>query len=291
MGHCSCYSEIETVDTALARESMAKSERDGTVIPSNITPDTFIQFAADNNDINEETLDGKDTTHATTLVVYQQKPFGPMPRKEVLADHTKKKRSLTKVNSCDENLECSAYGKRPIVTDFLGQIGTESFHTTTDAYISSCRMDLTWALGRMSPTKLFDIAEVTKEETDQPIRSWSGFNSMLFPGTAQPTKAQNICSSLQQRDMVITFDLAIYAKAKQIQWKFPEEFSDTVIRMGGFHIALNFLAVLGKKYQNSGLEDVLIESGAYGSGSVMALMKRKSYAQTGTNWSWKHYFV
>ncbi|CAB4033844.1 Hypothetical predicted protein [Paramuricea clavata] len=104
--YCSCYSEIETVDTALARESLAKSECDGTVIPSNITPDTFIQFAADNNDINEETLDGKDTTHATTLVVYQQKPFGPMPRKEVLANHTKKKRSLTKVNSCDEILEC-----------------------------------------------------------------------------------------------------------------------------------------------------------------------------------------
>ncbi|CAB4027995.1 Hypothetical predicted protein, partial [Paramuricea clavata] len=35
--------------------------------------------------------------------------------------------------------------------------------------------------------------------------------------------------------------------------------------------------VLGKKYQNSGLEDVLIESGAYGSGSVMVLMKGKSY--------------
>ena len=93
---------------------------------------------------------------------------------------------------------------------------------------------------------------------------------MLFPGTTRPTvigycpmingsftelstvytvmkKAQNICSSLQQRDMVITFDLAIYAKVKQIQWKFPEEFSDTVIHMGGFHIALNFLAVLRKE--------------------------------------------
>ena len=237
-----------------------------------------------------------------TLVVYQQKPFGPMPPKEVLADHTKKKRPLTRVNGCDEILECSAHGKRPIVTDFLGQIGTESFHTTTDAYRSSCRMDLTWAIGRMSPTKLFDITEVTREEADQLVPSWSGFNSMLFPSTTQPIvigycpmingsstelntvytvmkKAQNICSSLQQRDMVITFDLAIYAKAKQIQWKFPEEFSDTVIRMGGFHIALNFLAVLGKKYQNSGLEDVLIESGAYGSGSVMALMKGKSYNQ------------
>ncbi len=30
-------------------------------------------------------------------------------------------------------------------------------------------------------------------------------------------KVQNICSSLQQRDMVITSDLAIYAKAKQIK--------------------------------------------------------------------------
>ena len=77
--------------------------------------------------------------------------------------------------------------------------------------------------------------------------------------------------------MVITFDLAIYVKAKQIQWKFPQEFSGTVIRMGGFHIALNFLAVLGKKYQNSGLEDVLIESGVYAPGSVMALMKGKSF--------------
>jgi len=27
-------------------------------------------------------------------------------------------------------------------------------------------------------------------------------------------------------------------KAKQIQWKYPREFSDVVIRMGGFHIAL-----------------------------------------------------
>ena len=32
-----------------------------------------------------------------------------------------------------------------------------------------------------------------------------------------------------------------------------------VIRMGGFHVALNFLAVIGKKFQESGIEDVLTE--------------------------------
>ena len=47
---------------------------------------------------------------------------------------------------------------------------------------------------------------------------------------------------------VITFDLAIYIKAKQIELKFPGEFKNTVIRMGGFHIALNYLSLLGKKY-------------------------------------------
>ncbi len=79
---------------------------DGTVMPSNITPSSFIPFAADNNTC------GEDTTHATTLVVYQQKPFGPMPPKEVLADHTKEKRSLTRAHGCDEILECSAENAR-----------------------------------------------------------------------------------------------------------------------------------------------------------------------------------
>ena len=72
MGHCSSYSEVQEVDT-----SLAMAEQFGTVVPSNISSGPFIQFAADNNDLKEETLDGKNTTHATTMVVYQRKQFGP----------------------------------------------------------------------------------------------------------------------------------------------------------------------------------------------------------------------
>ena len=74
-----------------------------------------------------------------------------------------------------------------------------------------------------------------------------------------------------------TFDLAIYSKAKEIQWRFPDEFSIVVVRMGGFHIALNFLSLLGKKFGASGLDDLLIKSGVYAAGSTSALMKGKSY--------------
>ena len=50
---------------------------------------------------------------------------------------------------------------------------------------------------------------------------------------------------------LITFHLAIYVKANEIQWRLQTEFEDIVIRMGGFHIAMNYLAVLGKKYHMS----------------------------------------
>ena len=88
--------------------------------------------------------------------------------------------------------------------------------------------------------------------------------------------AQKICSNLGQVDTVITFDLAIYMKAKQIQMKFPDDFSNKVIRLGGFHIALNCLSLLGKMFQNSGLDDLLIESGVFAAGTMSAIMEGKS---------------
>ena len=50
-----------------------------------------------------------------------------------------------------------------------------------------------------------------------------------------------------------------------------------VIRMGCFHIALNCLSLLRKKYTSSGLDDLLIESGVYAASTTTALMKGKSY--------------
>ena len=88
---------------------------------------------------------------------------------------------------------------------------------------------------------------------------------------------QEMSKHLQQSTVVITFDLAIYSKEEEIHWRYPEEFQNLVISLGGFHIALNYLALIGKMFQESGLEDVFIESGLYGSSSTMALLQGKSY--------------
>ena len=297
MGHCSSYDELQAVDTSIATEVLAKAENYGTVVPSNICPGAFVQLAADNNDLNEETIDGKNTTHATTMVVYQ-KVFGPQLPPNTVADHSQRRRSLQRSGGVYELQDCSAHGRRPAVTQYTNMIDKEWFRDQSTVLISAIRNDDSFALLRMRPSSLMQTGIEAQDE--QLVPSWSGFNSILYPDLPIASNigycpmiegastefstvytvlkhAQKISASLGQADSVITFDLAIYTKAKQIQVKFPDEFSDTVIRLGGFHIALNFLSLLGKKFHSSGLDDLLIESGVYAAGTTSALIKGKSY--------------
>ena len=93
MGYSSSYDEIEQVETSLANESLAKADVSAVIIPTN-NPGAFIQMAADNKDINEETTNGKNMTRATTFAIYQRKQYGPMLECLVHSDHSKQKRSL-----------------------------------------------------------------------------------------------------------------------------------------------------------------------------------------------------
>ena len=56
---------------------------------------------------------------------------------------------------------------------------------------------------------------------------------------------------LNQEFSIITFDLAIYKVAKKVQRRRPDEFSKTIIRLGGFHVVTNFLGVLSTMYQTN----------------------------------------
>ena len=81
-----------------------------------------------------------------------------------------------------------------------------------------------------------------------------------------------------QKDSVITFDLSIYVMVKEIQWRLRQEFESMSMRMGGFHIVINYLTVLGKKYKLSGIEeDLLIEFGMCGSSTTSILLKGKYF--------------
>ena len=78
------------------------------------------------------------------------------------------------------------------------------------------------------------------------------------------------CSSIP--DIIVT-DQAVYEKTLEISSS-PSDvgLQRIVLRMGAFHIILNFFAVVGHRFGSAGLRDVLREADVLASGSVDAVL-------------------
>ena len=74
-GHIISYRDIRQVDTALAKHTLSTmNTENGAVTPVNLAEGRFTHFTADNIDINEGTLDGQNTFHATQYAAWQRGP-------------------------------------------------------------------------------------------------------------------------------------------------------------------------------------------------------------------------
>ena len=244
MGDCSSYDEVEAIHTSLAMEVLAKSETTGVVIPSNIVPGVLVQAAADNNDINEETLDGKQTTHATTIVLFQRSQFGPFPKPAKLVNHSVKKRALAGMSVLQPINECSAYGKRASVVSFLNKVDEGWFKCYGRLASEAQEKDMAWTLLRQCSTTLFQIDLALEDSARIPVPGWSGFIAIVSSSSAPPLTNIGYCpmiagssteystiytlmqsvrkmiTSLGQSHSVTTFDLAIYMKARRFSGVF-----------------------------------------------------------------------
>ena len=163
--------------------------------------------------------------------------------------------------------------------------------------ILSSQQDKVWYLGRYK--------HVFQNEADsvQQLPSWKGFFHLVFPQTDttcltisylpsindSPTKyevVQEVLLECQVKAETLNLDVAdlvldhaIYCKALDILLKEGNESLKSFINlhMGGFHASCNFLAVIGKRFGDAGLKDLIIESGLLGEGSVDQVMKGKHY--------------
>ena len=72
-GHILSYDQILQVDTGLAKHVLISLDPGiGTVVPPNVKQGNFIHFSVDNIDILDETMDGKNTFHATQIAAWQR---------------------------------------------------------------------------------------------------------------------------------------------------------------------------------------------------------------------------
>ena len=82
------------------------------------------------------------------------------------------------------------------------------------------------------------------------------------------TQARKIKESLGSQTIVCIFDQTQYAKTADITWKHQDKFQPIVLRMGVFHTICNFLGIIGKRFLDTGLRDLAVESEVIAEGSV-----------------------
>lgn len=90
------------------------------------------------------------------------------------------------------------------------------------------------------------------------------------------SRCKYISESMGQQYMVVTFDQALYCKAKEIVWFKQAEFRNTIIRLGSFHIIMNFMKAIGQHLEGSGLK-VWVKSGVFGDTTAGKMMDGDAY--------------
>ena len=84
------------------------------------------------------------------------------------------------------------------------------------------------------------------------------------PTTDNATIYRLLCRSLMIKEklglssMVCVYDQAILAEAIAIQFEEKEKFKSLVLMMGGFHTLMMFLGIIGIRFRDVGLQDILI---------------------------------
>ena len=184
------------------------------------------------------------------MAIYQMKTFGPDQSPTLVEQRTK--RCSLQATGTVYDIEKRPLRRCPAITDHIGSGYMEWCKDTNDEIRTARTADFIWALLRLCPMKLGEaviVEALHKQEIpsrgefnairypEMPIVSHIGYCSMVDGSSNDYSTiytvlkhAQKISASMGQANAVITFDLAIYSKAKKNQWRFPDsQFKTAVI--------------------------------------------------------------
>ena len=72
---------------------------------------------------------------------------------------------------------------------------------------------------------------------------------------------------------VITYDMALYAKAVQLVDARPDLKGEVLPKLGELHVVMCALRALGSSIENSGIDDAWMEADVYGSATTRQIIK------------------
>ena len=273
LGNSISYDEVKALETefAYSAEGNAGDAPDG--LELNGLRGTGLAF--DNYDVNIDTIDGKDTLHATVGICYQNVGSFQLLDPQALATRSGRNRR----QFLGRDREIAPYHKQ----------------------LKRARFNLTEPNDPKKVTlQVIDFYWLLQAEVDKPLPLFPGYYSQFVqdqlpqqriwymdPISAPPTRndvvretmkrSMNVAAETQQKCGIVTYDLAVALKAYSIQALDAPVFDNLLILLGNFHLELAFFGAVGTFINESGAEYLLTEAGVLAEGSLMGFIRGKYY--------------
>jgi hypothetical protein len=286
MGFSCSYSDVRSMTTALAKEGLNNDNE--CYIPYGLQvvkqdDQNYIHASIDNFDLNEEAIDGKNTTHSMAWVFFQEKLDSSTPNDEIpkISEYSLKADTL---EMSFQNIE-KYYkpNKRPEPKKIT------TLHCSSEKYDYSEDVNFAWKLFRYS-------------DKEKPFLGWSEFHNLFCNAVKVSTIAYlpflnnpptefdtiytamlrlvQLAQNLNQKHIIIAADLAIYSKAQEILWNEPPAISGKVtLQLGGMHLTMAFIASIGFIYRDGGLSSMLVDTDVYAPNSCKQMLEGKQYSR------------
>lgn len=275
-GHCVSYQTLLRIETSLAKCEIDRFiANDRVYVPLAINPDgPMIQFAVDNIDLNVDSTDGKGSFHATNMAVFQDEVNGrEIPVPTVKLGRAKSLKDVPR-GLTDTDRFFATPKSKPIPVIPEDATHPEQQDILTAKFDESLMDTMKWLHQQASSTERMETwTDRNKRMLESAPRSQTNVGYMpIINAVAHEFSTLNtvfmrcrkISEKLGQSHTIVTCDEQLYQKGMQLIWSDPDQYQGIILRMGGFHVALNYLKVIGKRFKNAGLSDCWAESGLFG---------------------------
>ena len=277
-GHCASSDTILSYETALAKYRVSQAGK----VPEGFKVGRIPTVAWDNIDFNEETSSGKGTTHHTNGILIQTCENEKDDERQAEASMPIIKKGVKVFTQPEESL---------VPYNIVEKVGPSRKVPEVPVHWK----DL------LTKSKVRDFMYImARMYGGESIPGWTGYNVKKYDYAIQQTKIHylpvieasptdlntvntliyksiDIKSIFQVPYIICVFDLAIYAKVQQIRWADKSLIEKLVVRLGEFHTCMSFMAVIGKRYGDAGLSDILIEAGVVAEGSLSGVISGHHY--------------
>ena len=277
LGLCVSYAQVMAFERAAAVKQSAQN------LPSGLTERDkgggFCQWVADNFDYNEDTISGKDSTHAMGIIACQS--VTPHSDKSLDVIHRRSVTSLEVLQAGDFGAMVQPY--KPPLKSMMAEVKIKSLKSIDVQVFQYELLDTLWlyssCLSPNPPNWQGFMSEVTKGKCQctavvynpmlplNPQTDEAVYSTMIFV-QSQAEKVGMCCATL-------TFDQPLYLKSYKIKQDNYQNFRNVYLRLGGFHQLMSFLGAGCKLMEGSGLEDLWAV--AYAGNSIPKMLEGKAY--------------